>query len=493
MPRMHPEQTQTCRRAPLQVNNDLQGRVNSATPRPATAIKPQSMRVPDLHKPKSSAGLREHIAKARAELQKSNKKVVVPMRSVPNSLHTQNHGQKPHPEDYLDDDPFSAIKDPFNQAQHKIKIDPRVESAIKQARTDGRLNISSLQLSRIPKAVCEMYKPDPSHVIDFSQDSGPSWYDFTDLTYFNAADNELNSFDEELLAILGALETLDLHNNILHILPECMIRLDRLTTVNVSGNGLSMRDLERLCELPSITELNMSRNKLSGLLPIKIGQLHNLRTLDLSDNELDAIDYALTGCPKLQVLNLSGNFLKRLTVSQLSQQSGLAELDASRNAIESAFLDGNSSFPRLGLLNLSHNNLTELSAGPYELELPSLTTLLLIQNQIEDPSPLLTRAPNLIDLNVEGNRLSHLPELLFTLNHLKHLDISDNRLTEISHHVGFMHQLTQLGWEGNPVRMRGCFGLSTAEMLAYLRGRAPADHAGRHAYEGGTHALEWTT
>ncbi|CCG81983.1 Predicted protein [Taphrina deformans PYCC 5710] len=438
--------------------------------RPSTAVKVNPIKAPELHKAKSSAGLREHIAKARAELQKSARKPAAAPRARQAAVSSTASDDVPSLEV---DDPFSAIKDPFNQAKNKPSFDPQLDAAIKRARTDGRLAIASMRLQKIPRDVIDMYKPDPSHVIDFSMDSAPSWYDYADLTYVNIADNELEEIDESLIDIIGSVATIDLHNNHLAKLPQSLLELSQLTTLNLSDNKLTTDILNLITLLPTLTELNLSRNKLGGILSSKLSKLDQLSRLDLSDNELEAIDYSLTGCTKLQHLNLSGNQLTRLQVSQLSQQTGLVELDASRNKISPALIDTTLTFPRLSILNLSHNKIRELQDDSHVLSLPNLTTLSLMQNQLTSIDTILDESKNLINLNIEGNNFTTLPNRLFSLQTLRFVDISDNRLEVIPHEIGFMENLSQFRWEGNPARMRGCFGLDTQGILKYLRGRAP--------------------
>lgn len=432
-----------------------------------TAVHPsQPAKTQELRGVKSSAGLREHIAKARAELHKSAKKIP----STPRRVRSPNGYDMAVEADV--DDPFSTIKDPFNQAKFRPKSDPSIDRAIKRAREGGRLNIANTQLSRIPEAVYNMYKPDPSHVIDFSSDSGSAWYEYSDLTYFNAADNDIDTVEDEFVDTFGGVESIDLHNNKLGCIPQSFLQLGVLTSINLAGNNIDEASLSILCQIDNLVDLNVSRNRLSGSLSTKLSNLHRLTTLDISENELDAIEHALIGCTKLQKLNLSGNRIEKLGVSQLSKQLDLIELDASRNRIDTSFVDMDLTFPRLERLNLAHNAITNTTAvsNHLVLNLPVLSTLLLLQNKISNLHGL--SIPAVVNLNIEGNRFTVLPDAVFDLRHLRHLDISDNQLTEIDYRLGFM-PLTQLRWEGNLVRMRSCFGLSTAELLKHLVQLAP--------------------
>lgn len=445
------------------ISSDLAGK------RPGTAKTiVNDPKTPNLRKHKSTAGLREHIAKARADLQKSARKPVNAMQTPSDS---RNQDDEELPGETEAEDPFSLIKDPFNQAKLRPKVDPSLNRAIGKAREDGKLNISNMQLCRIPDDVYSMYKADPSHVIDFSMDSKSAWYDYAELTHFNAADNEISEIEDLLVDVFGGLESINLHNNNLRSLPQSLLRLDQLTSLNLAGNKLGNDALDLICQFESLIDLNMSRNSLNGLLTPNLANLQSLNTLELQENDLEAIDYSLTGCPNLQKLNLSGNKITKLCISQLAKQTGLVELDASRNKISSVLVDSTLSFPRLEILNLSHNSISELShAANHTLSLPSLGILLLLQNRLKDLDGLTF--PNLINLNLEGNQFTALPDSLYALQNLRHLDISDNKIPELSYKLGSMN-LTQFRWQGNPVQMRGVFGMTTEEILRHLRKYAP--------------------
>lgn len=80
---------------------------------------------------------------------------------------------------------------------------------IKQAKSQGKLNISSRGLNLIPKEVLNMYHVDPnSIVVDFTSDAG-GWYDAVELTKFVAGDNEITEIDSRIGEEFGALTHID--------------------------------------------------------------------------------------------------------------------------------------------------------------------------------------------------------------------------------------------------------------------------------------------
>jgi hypothetical protein len=93
---------------------------------------------------------------------------------------------------------------PFGQSNIQVEnvaghIHPRT---IEQARQSGRLNISNRNLKEIPDTIWKMYDPDAlakeqKNYVDLSK-SSDAWWEIVDLTWFSAADNELEILDEQI-------------------------------------------------------------------------------------------------------------------------------------------------------------------------------------------------------------------------------------------------------------------------------------------------------
>jgi hypothetical protein len=179
---------------------------------------------------KSSAALREQIAKAKAAKRAIASHADAITSSVPD---------------------FELCTDPFNQRRDDKSFTKVLKSRLETARTSGRLNIAALGLKEIPSDVLNMYN------IEYIGDSGGSWAESVDVTRFVAADNELEMIsdavfpdvDPQELAeaedgqgnIFAGLETLDLHGNILVSLPMGLRRLSLLTSLNLVSPFLTKR------------------------------------------------------------------------------------------------------------------------------------------------------------------------------------------------------------------------------------------------------------
>lgn len=173
---------------------------------------------------KSSAGFRAQIAKAKAAHRAAGQG-----RSSGSPLTTE----------------FEACEDPFNQG-------PQGQSALAQridgARRDGRLNITALDLKKIPEEVLQMYDAEAMEA------STVAWSETIDLVRLNAADNSIEELPDDIFPDMtpeelstqndakgnqfGGLESLDLHGNLLADMPLGLRRLGRLTKLDLVSLSL---------------------------------------------------------------------------------------------------------------------------------------------------------------------------------------------------------------------------------------------------------------
>lgn len=186
---------------------------------------------------KSSAALREQIAKAKAAKRSALQQVSIHLKGVGTGAKSPMI-----PTDNTFD--FGLTDDPFNLKRDTNSTAKVLQSRVATARSSGRLNIAAMGLKEIPAEVLNMYSLESIGTHD------GSWAESIDLSRFVAADNELEMIDEALfpdvdpqdifdendsppISIFGGLETLDLHGNMLISLPAGLRRLSLLTALNL--------------------------------------------------------------------------------------------------------------------------------------------------------------------------------------------------------------------------------------------------------------------
>lgn len=220
--------------------------------------KPAEDAPPETPSNKSSAALREQIAKAKAA-KRAAAAAAAAVRKVSSTSHleVETDAPVPHEEEYRWRPPKSPIvpsdnsfdfgiamtDDPFNTKKNEKAADAILRQRLADARTSGRLNIAALGLKTVPLDILRMYDADMMGTYD------GSWAETVDVSRFVAADNEFEEIDdaifpdvtpEELDAdedskgnIFAGLETLDLHGNLLISLPVGLRQLRLLTSLNL--------------------------------------------------------------------------------------------------------------------------------------------------------------------------------------------------------------------------------------------------------------------
>lgn len=109
------------------------------------------------------------------------------------------------------------------------------------------------------------------------------------------------------------------------------------TTLDLSGRGLTSIPMD-VFSRSELTGLNLSDNRLTGAPQSQIGQLKNLKTLDLSNNSLTGLPAELGQLSKLETLNVSNNQLTGLPM-ELGNLTQLRILDITGNEYSARDLD----------------------------------------------------------------------------------------------------------------------------------------------------------
>ncbi|RAK98008.1 uncharacterized protein BO80DRAFT_167853 [Aspergillus ibericus CBS 121593] len=405
---------------------------------------------------RSSSALRESIAKAKAarkaEAQKISK---APTFDPGSSFDTQ---------------------DPFNQ-RPKDSNHGLLRKRIEAGRTSGHLNIAAMSLKELPKEVMTMY--------DFDPNSTTEWYESVDLVRFVAADNEFTELPDEAFPDidaqeldpdidekgnqLGGLELLDLHGNILQSLPMGFRRLQRLHTLNLSNNNLTMDDIRIVMDMTSLRDLKLARNRLQGVLTPEIGRLSNLEVLDLHENSLTDLPQEVGELASLRVLNVGNNALSSLPFEAL-RLLPLKELHAPRNKLKDTLLPASvRKFETLHILDVASNALVRLSDHE-SLELPNLQTLAINTNRIQ-ALPDVSSWQALLTLSAEDNSISDLPQGFTGLKSVRNVDFTGNDISRLDAKIGLMESLFTFRIANNPLRERRFLSMTTEDLKRDLRNR----------------------
>jgi Leucine-rich repeat (LRR) protein len=402
--------------------------------------------------PRSSAALRETIAKAKA----ARKRVA------------EEPGTQPPPSVGLPAGKFESSEDVLSPAGEGTDL---LRKRIQKAITSGQLNIAGMSLKEIPSEVMKMYNPENSSV---------NWSEMVDLVKLNAADNEFDHFgsdvfpdyseselenDEEKCNQFGGLENIDLRRNRIQYLPIGLRRLTRLRSLDLSGNRFTNEAFTVLGQIPQLVELAMNNNVFSGVLDLGKGNWEHLQVLDLRGNSIEGFDdEGLSSLKSLKKLDVSDNKLSTLPWTIISTLP-LAELNVSKNQLSGTLFSHWARFNGLRVLDASFNALEQLS--DVDIELSSLQSLILDGNRI-------TKLPNMMSykqlqvLRVSDNQLDEISSDFLGLEGLKSADFGYNNIKLIPSEIARMDSLSSLNLVGNPLREKKYLTLSTSELKSNL-------------------------
>lgn len=244
------------------------------------------------------------------------------------------------------------------------------------------------------------------------------------------------TYREELLFI----ETLCLKECCLKVLPKEIGLFTNLKSLDLSHNELVKFPNEIFC-LEHLEDLDLSHNRIMDL-PIEIGQLKSLISLQLLGNELEELPDEICNLAQLQTLGVEINALAELP-ERIGALSALKCLRLDENCLE-ALPSSLGDLKCLEKLYLYKNQIQSLP--PSMINLSSLRLL-------SAPCNLLTELPDEIGalssleiLMLDGNCLRALPASISQLSNLRELYLSDNQILEFP----VLPQLKYLGFEDNP-------------------------------------------
>ncbi len=108
--------------------------------------------------------------------------------------------------------------------------------------------------------------------------------------------------------------------------------------LDLSGQGLTKISMS-IFNQTDVEVLNLSNNNLIDALPSQIGNLKNLKVLDLSNNKFTGVPSEVGQLKKLEILKLSNNLLTGLP-NEIGNLPNLKLLDVSGNNYSATDLSG---------------------------------------------------------------------------------------------------------------------------------------------------------
>ncbi|KAL0892982.1 hypothetical protein ABMA27_014650 [Loxostege sticticalis] len=265
---------------------------------------------------------------------------------------------------------------------------------------------------------------------------------------------ELHAFS----SMAGTLASLDLSYNEFTEIPQQGLKdLKVLNWLNLQNNNIAHVGVEvRWHHLEeTLTSLSLSNNQITQLKPQALTTLFHLTQLDLDGNHLRSISPESLP-PSITILKLSNNFLHEVSCDLLFNLPRLQSVHLRHNFItfninSTCSSNRNKKIEKLDVSNNRINDsseipvLREIQIRQIILDLNELTMvprLVYTNNRIEKLSisynklssiyrdVFLSLRNSLEHLEVEHNKLSHLPDSLAQVARLRHLSLAYNQLEE---------------------------------------------------------------
>lgn len=250
---------------------------------------------------------------------------------------------------------------------------------------------------------------------------------FPKLQKLDVSSNQLSGEVSSSISSLANLARLDISNNRLSGDPTAIISpLSKLEELSIGNNLFTFSDIETFLQnFPLLEALDLSHIGLNAV-PQKISELHNLQSVNLSNNSISQNFNNLSSL-RIKELNLSGNHLTKIPV-EISTIPNLISLDLSRNLFSTNYADALANMRNLEWLSLENN---QIESFPVQLsQLTKLVHLNFSDNKISGGLENLLVLKDLEQIYLDKNLLSgNFPTSLLQLNKLQMLSLTANKLS----------------------------------------------------------------
>lgn len=345
-----------------------------------------------------------------------------------------------------------------------------------------------------------LHGPESLMIVNSSVDSIAS-RTFSDLSSTLSTliltNNLLTQVPTDAIAPLN-LTSLDLTGNQISLLssksfPSTNVS-SSLNSLNISHNQISKIEAAALSSLASLETLDLSFNSLTKLERNQFRGLKKLKSLDLSSNRFSTFDRSdftelltltslnisnngnLTKLPQsifarnaqLQMVDLSGNSFKEVDAYFLRGVRFLRKFIASRNLIDSIAKRAFSTNTRIRVIDLSYNKLTVVPADMFN-GLSLLESIDLSHNLLKTIEANAFVKVFKIQIDLSYNQLSVIPRHAFVeAMNITKLDLSHNQLTRIHNEAFSDSDVTDLYLQYNSFTNSSLIPLANLTSLSHL-------------------------
>jgi Leucine-rich repeat (LRR) protein len=208
----------------------------------------------------------------------------------------------------------------------------------------------------------------------------------------------------------------------------------RIDSIRLRGPGFNATLPETLKNLPAIignltnlVSLNLHNNQIS-IIPDAIGNLSNLKELFLGNNQISIIPVSIGKLLNLTHLSFYDNQITTIP-DTIGNLSNLKTLTLSYNQI-SIIPDAIGNLSNLTMLGLRNNQISEIPVVIGNLS--KLINLYLSDNQISEIPEEMAQLSNLGSFYLGNNQISLIPDAIGNLKDIANLDLENNQICTVS-------------------------------------------------------------
>lgn len=302
----------------------------------------------------------------------------------------------------------------------------------------------------------------------------------------------------ESIGKLTNLKYLNLYVNWTGI-PESISNLNKLESLSLHFNNIGGKIPNCIGELINLRELDLSRNNFSGFLPQSLENLTQLEVLDLGNNNLSGeIPSYIGNFSKLKILRLYMNHFSGQIPRSITNLSLLTELVLSDNNISGSIPSDIGNLKNLRVLNLEE---LQLNGNIPEsiLQLENLEDLMLFRNELTGTIPKgIGNLKNISTVRLAYNKLSG--EIPYDLGNVKdEVWLNQNNLTGPVPENFRDKDWFRNGWgdivDGNNLNLESLLPLPAPDFTMYsdTEWRMPVQIDGLYNKDGITILFQWTS
>ncbi|EZA58102.1 Chaoptin [Ooceraea biroi] len=266
------------------------------------------------------------------------------------------------------------------------------------------------------------------------------------LEEINFAFNQVKSLQTHTFVDLSVLMTINLEDNTIErIERRAFMNMKRLKYINLRGNKIRDITDEAFQNLPDLEFLDLAYNKLNEFDFASFDQVGTLSSfrVNVSHNEISRLwinSSTFTPSPiiggnvhsNIKILDLSHNNISDIMRYYFKPvEYSITHLYMSSNQLRNLTHGVFGNMPHLQWLDLRHNELTEMDFDCFK-NTKNLQVLLLSWNEVMDiPVEALRPLKKLRIVDLSHNKLRTLPDNVFTDSNIESLDLSHNQFTRL--------------------------------------------------------------